>query len=142
MSIATPSPDAIETEVFGPPESPICYIYRFSRAPTRTVFATPQGAQLQAGFIVHAAGHEITRHIHRPIERVVHQTAEVLLVLTGSCEADIFNSDRALLATRILNQGDVMVTVAGGHGFRMRENAVLFEIRQGPYFGPSEKEPF
>ena len=32
--------------------------------------------------------------------------------------------------------------VGGGHGFRMIEDTVLFEIKQGPYGGPAEKERF
>jgi hypothetical protein len=41
-----------------------------------------------------------------------------------------------------LAEGDVMVLVAGGHEFRMREDTVLLEIKQGPYPGVAEKERF
>jgi len=30
--------------------------------------------------------------------------------------------------------------VGGGHGFRMQEDTVLLEIKQGPYLGLGEKE--
>jgi hypothetical protein len=38
--------------------------------------------------------------------------------------------------------GDVVVLLDGGHGFRMLEDTVLLEIKQGPYSGLGEKEQF
>jgi hypothetical protein len=35
-----------------------------------------------------------------------------------------------------------MVAVNGGHGFRVLEDTVLLEIKQGPYPGGAEKERF
>ena len=35
-----------------------------------------------------------------------------------------------------------VLSVNGGHGFRMLEHTVLFEIKQGPYGGPEEKVRF
>jgi hypothetical protein len=32
--------------------------------------------------------------------------------------------------------------VGGGHGFRMLENTVLLEVKQGPYTGIDEKRLF
>ena len=49
---------------------------------------------------------------------------------------------RELVATRELRQGDVMLMIAGGHGFRMLEDTILLEIKQGPYTGIDEKERF
>ena len=42
----------------------------------------------------------------------------------------------------MLKVGDVMLMVGGGHGFRMLEDPVLLEIKQGPYMGEDEKERF
>ena len=53
---------------------------------------------------------------------------------------DIFNDDQQLIATRELRTGDVVILVNGGHGFRMQEDTVLLEIKQGPYLGLGEKE--
>jgi len=35
-----------------------------------------------------------------------------------------------------------MLMVTGGHGFRMLENTVFLEVKQGPYTGLEEKERF
>ena len=93
-------------------------------------------------FIVYPAGSEVARHVHQPIERRLVGTSEVILVKKGGCRIDIFNDDRELVATRELFPGDLMLMVGGGHGFRMSEDTVLLEVKQGPYTGIDEKQRF
>ena len=69
-------------------------------------------------------------------------TSEVVIVKSGRCEVDIYDDDHQLIATRELGPGDIMLMVSGGHGFRMLEDTVLLEIKQGPYPGLDEKEHF
>jgi len=64
------------------------------------------------------------------------------VVQRGRCLMDIYNDGRELVATRELQAGDVMLIVGGGHGFRMLEDTVFLEIKQGPYTGLEEKERF
>lgn len=121
---------------------PLCYIIRAELNPEKTTFLTPPEFNLQVGYIVYPAGHEIPRHVHRPIERRIVGTAEVLIVRKGRCEIDVYNDDREVVATRELQAGDLMIMVGGGHGFRMLEDTVLLEVKQGPYPGMEEKERF
>ena len=120
----------------------LCYILRGGSLPAATRFVTPSDVTLQVGHIVHPRGHEIARHAHRPQERLVSGSAEVLLVRRGRCEMDVYDNNRHLVATRELRAGDIVVLLDGGHGFRMLEDTVLLEIKQGPYSGPGEKEQF
>lgn len=106
------------------------------------MFVTPDEANLQVGFIVYAAGGQIARHAHRPIERTIRGMSEVLVVREGRCEFDLYDDARALVATREVCRGDVLVLVGGGHGFRLMEDTVLLEVKQGPYLGADEKERF
>jgi hypothetical protein len=130
----------IETITDG--DETLAYIVRAPTAPTSTEFATPDDCVQQVGFIVHGAGFEIARHFHQPVERVIVGTPEVLVVRRGRCEIDIYSSNERLVATRELKPDDVMVMVGGGHGFRMLEDTILLEVKQGPYFGPDEKRQF
>ena len=66
----------------------------------------------------------------------------MLIVRQGRCEIDIYNNERELVARRQLHQGDIMLMVDGGHGFRMIEDTVFLEVKQGPYTGIDEKERF
>jgi len=121
---------------------PLCYIVRTGLNPEQTTFLTPPEFKQQVGYIVYPAGGEIARHVHRPLERHLVGTSEVLMVKKGRCLIDVYNDDHELVATRELHPGDVMLMVGGGHGFRMLEDTVLLEIKQGPYTGVEEKERF
>ena len=123
-------------------DATICYIIRAGSLPAATEFVSPPDATLQVGHIVHPLGHEIARHAHRQQERLISGTAEVLLVRRGRCEMDVYDNNRHLVATRELRAGDIVVLLDGGHGFRMIEDTVLLEVKQGPYAGPNEKAQF
>jgi len=121
---------------------PLAYIIKHDLIPNETTFLTPPEFKQQVGFVVYPAGGEIQRHLHRPLERHLIGTSEVLVIKSGRCLIDIYNDERDLVATRELGVGDVMLMVGGGHGFRMLEDTVFLEIKQGPYTGIDEKERF
>ena len=121
----------------------LAYVVRGSPMPERTTFLTPPESTLQVGYVVYAAGQEIARHMHLPVERRLIGTAEVLIVQRGRCEVDVYAEDRHLVETRELRQGDVLIALAGGHAFRLLEDTVLLEIKQGPFVGDdASKERF
>ena len=120
----------------------IAHIVRAEKTARNTEFITAPHDKQQVGFIVYPAGGEIQRHTHRPIERRVVGMSEVLLVRKGLVEVDFYTDARTYIDTRTLRPGDLVVLVAGGHGFRCLEDTVLLEIKQGPYIGQNEKERF
>jgi quercetin dioxygenase-like cupin family protein len=119
------------------------FIVRGGSTPDRTTYLTPSDCPLQLGYVVYSAGQEIPRHVHLPIQRRLVGTAEVLIVERGRCEVDIYTEDRRVAAIRELRAGDILIATAGGHGFRILEDTVLLEIKQGPYPGDgADKERF
>ncbi len=120
----------------------LAYVVRAHDGPERTTFVTPDECLQQVGFVVHPRGAEIERHRHLPAERTIVGTPEVLVVRSGRCEMDVYDEAGELVATRELATGDVMIMTGGGHGFRMLEDTVLLEVKQGPYLGPGEKVAF
>lgn len=120
----------------------LCYIIRAALVPERTTFLTPPEFKQQVGFIVYPSGGEVKRHMHLDIERNLRGTSEVLLVKRGHCLMDVYNQEKQLIATRELFEGDLMLMVGGGHGFRMLEDTILLEVKQGPYLEVEEKEHF
>jgi quercetin dioxygenase-like cupin family protein len=122
--------------------SVLAYIARGGSLPTQTTFLTPDECSLQVGHVVYPAGGEIPRHIHLPVERHLMNSAEVIVVQQGRCEVDVYDAERRVVATRELHVGDILIAVAGGHGFRVLEDTVLLEVKQGPYAGQAEKERF
>jgi hypothetical protein len=120
----------------------LAYIIRAEIDPKKTTFLTPSELKQQVGFVVYPSGGEVKRHVHRALERHIVGTSEVIVVRKGRCELDVYNDERQLVATRELYPGDIMLMTGGGHGFRMHEDTVLLEVKQGPYTGIDEKEHF
>lgn len=135
-------PEDASVEIIRSGDAPLAYIIRESCLPARTTFLTPPEFKQQIGYIVYPAGSEVGRHTHVPLERRIVGTSEVLVVRSGRCLIDVYDDGRALVATRELLPGDIMLMVGGGHGFRMLEDTVLLEVKQGPYTGLDEKERF
>ncbi len=120
----------------------IAYIIHADKSPTETTFLTPDDVKQQVGFIVYPKGGEIARHVHKKMERHLVGMSEVLFVRKGLLEVDFYTDEKKYIETRTLREGDLILLVSGGHGFRCLEDTVLVEIKQGPYIGPDEKERF
>jgi len=120
----------------------IAYIVRSEKMPAKTQFITAEDVKQQVGFIVYPKGGEIIRHVHKPMERHLVGMSEVLLVKKGVLEADFYTDDKEYICTKDIKEGDLVLLVSGGHGFRCLEDTVLLEIKQGPFIGPHEKERF
>ena len=123
-------------------EQLIAIIVSRDHNPPSTEFVTTSDLNLQVGLIKYPAGGVIQPHVHRPLERHIVGTGEVLLVRSGKVELSLYDDERQPVAQRILQQGDLLLLVSGGHGFRMLEDTVLLEVKQGPYTGLDEKERF
>lgn len=117
-------------------------IIRGTVEPSETTFVTPDEFYQQAGFIVYSSGNKIPSHIHTPIERHLIGTPETLFVRKGKMEVRFYNEEKKYITKSIVNSGDVLMLVNGGHGFTMLEDTILLEIKQGPYTGLVEKERF
>lgn len=120
----------------------LAYIIRAEFSPAATTFVTPEEFSQQVGYIVYPAHGEIARHVHLPVERQTTGTSEVLIVRSGRCVMDLYDDARELVTSRELAPGDVVILINGGHGFRMLEDTVLLEVKQGPHVMHDEKERF
>lgn len=129
-------------EIIADGDTPLAYIVSPDWRPAATQFLTPDDFAQQMGMIVYRAGESITPHVHVPVERTIMGTTECIVVREGRCEIDIYNSQRAFIASRVLEEGAIILLLGGGHGFRMIEDTVLFEVKQGPYVGMRDKERF
>jgi hypothetical protein len=120
----------------------LAYVIRSDTTAQSTTFFTSDDSAFQAGFVVYPAGGRVQAHAHLPIVRNVVGTSELLLVRSGRCFVDIYADDHQLVASRELQPGDAVLSVGGGHAFRMTEDTVLLEVKQGPFGGGAEKERF
>jgi hypothetical protein len=105
-------------------------------------FFTPDDFSQQLGYMNRPKGFKVIPHIHNVISRDVHLTQEVLFIKSGSVQMDIFDLNRKLVKTSILNKGDVVLLASGGHGFTMLEQSEIIEVKTGPHIGEKDKSRF
>lgn len=105
-------------------------------------FFTPNELSQQLAYMHHPTGKIIEPHVHNPVHRDVFFTQEVLFIKKGKLRVDFYNDDQQYLESRILQAGDVILLVTGGHGFEVLEEIEMIEVKQGPYVGEQDKTRF
>ena len=105
-------------------------------------FFTEQNSSLQLGYMNRLKNYKIPPHIHKKIKREIHNTQEVLIIKKGKIRINFFNDSKDFLQFEIVETGDIVMLLSGGHGFEMIEDSEIFEIKQGPYLFEDDKEKF
>lgn len=105
-------------------------------------FFTEDDLSQQLAYMKHPQGKIIKPHVHNPIPREVHYTQEVLFIKKGKLRVDFYNDEQECLKSRVLEMGDVILLIQGGHGFEVLEDVEMFEVKQGPYIGDHDKTRF
>lgn len=117
-------------------------IIRKGHNPRGIEFLTSPHLNQQIGAMSHPAGHVIKRHVHKPIERKVIGTSEVLIIKKGVVELDVYNLKKELTQKILLREGDIAFLINGGHGIKVIEDSTIIEVKQGPYVEGEDKEHF
>jgi cupin fold WbuC family metalloprotein len=82
-------------------------------------------------------------HKHNQLERVTNTTHEAWIILQGSVEAKFWDIDDKLIYETILDAGDCAVVYSAGHGFEvLEEGTILYEVKNGPYYGQLKDKTF
>jgi hypothetical protein len=111
------------------------------REPGITFFTEDELSQ-QMGFMRHLAGKVIEPHLHNHISRSVNYTQEALFIRRGKIRVDFYSDAQHYLFSYVLQTGDVVLLISGGHGFEVLEEVEMIEIKQGPYAGDRDKTRF
>lgn len=120
-------------------EKILAHIFRNSLESKGTSFLTPSNYTLQLGLLTHPKGAVLKEHIHNPrVKYNVDTTQEFLYVEKGSVQITFYSDKWERVARRVLNKGDFLLHVSGGHGFKMLKKSRMIEIKQGPF--PGDKE--
>ena len=105
-------------------------------------FFTPDDLSQQLAYMKHPSGTKIEPHVHNPVRREVHYTQEVLIITRGILRVDFYDDNKTYLKSHILEKGDVILLIEGGHGFEVIEEVEMVEVKQGPYAGDDDKTRF
>jgi len=104
-------------------------------------FFTKDDDSLQVAKMCHRAGHIIKNHYHNKVPRIVNYTKEVIIVKSGSIEVFLFDAMEMEYDFKI-SSGDILILLSGGHGFKILEDSIFYEVKQGPYIGENDKTRF
>lgn len=105
-------------------------------------FFTPDDYSQQLAYMKHPAGKKIDAHLHNAVKREVFYTQEVLVIKKGLLRVDFYMEDKTYIESIMLQTGDIILLVSGGHGFECIEEVEMIEIKQGPYLGEQDKTRF
>ncbi len=105
-------------------------------------FLTPAEYPMQLGANYYQAGETIRRHHHPDKNLAIKNVQEFIIMNRGRVRAFFYDENREICRDTVLEQGDMILLTAGGHGFEVLEETTLVEIKQGPYDGESDKVLF
>jgi len=116
----------------------LAVVIRSGFSPERTTFFSENSYSQQIGIIKYPRGGTITAHYHNLVPREVVYTQEVLVIRRGRVRVNLFNKKLEAVSSTILNEGDMVHLISGGHGFEMLDDTEMLEVKQGPYSGVSQ----
>ena len=103
-------------------------------------FTNPKLNQ-QVAFMNHPKDHLIQPHTHKESIRKIKGTTEVLIILEGILKINFFENKKYIFS-KILKKNDIAVLLGGGHGFEVKKNCKMIEVKQGPYSKKEDKLKF
>ena len=113
-------------------------ILRQDYEPEGVSFVTSEDNPLQLGILKHRQGSKIKPHIHKSFPKTINEVQEILHIEYGKVEAEFYNAVGEKVRDAILNCGDTILLLSGGHGFNILEDSKMIEVKQGPYYGVGE----
>jgi len=82
-------------------------------------------------------------HKHLPLQRTSDITQEAWIVLEGKIKASFYDLDNSLIYETDLIAGDCAVVFKAGHSFEViYDNTILYEVKNGPYYGQQKDKIF
>jgi len=101
-------------------------------------FLTSNDQPFQLGVSFYPAGDVIKGHAHLERTTTVESIQEFILVSEGRMRVHLFDDEDKHVEETVLEKGDSILLLAGGHGFDILEGTKLVEVKQGPYDGKTK----
>ena len=104
-------------------------------------FTNPKLSQ-QVAFMNHPKKHLIQPHIHKNRMRKIKGSTEVLIILDGILKINFFDNKKKYIFSKTVMKNDIVILLKGGHGFEVKKNCKMIEVKQGPYSESKDKSKF
>ncbi len=120
----------------------LAIVFDFNSAEGSKNFITDNSQDFQIASFNLEKNEEILRHYHPPQPRNLSSTNEVIIVLEGEIEFDIYDEDLSICESGVIKKGNLLALFNGGHGLRMKKDSKFLEVKQGPYDETKDKIRF
>lgn len=97
---------------------------------------------LQAARLKYPAGKEFKIHHHILNPRTIKRTQESFVVIKGRLAVDVYDNDNVFLGTLEAGPGEAVFVYRGGHGIRVLEDCLAYEVKAGQFSYVSEDKEF
>ena len=82
------------------------------------------------------------KHIYKPVPKSAI-AQESWVIMSGRVEVIFYDIDDTIVEKRILEAGDLSITLFGGHNYVILEDDTLvLEYKTGPYYGQASDKEF
>tara|TARA_B100000902_G_C27225543_1_gene871997 strand:- start:764 stop:1183 length:420 start_codon:yes stop_codon:yes gene_type:complete len=115
-----------------------CTIVRPSLSQEGLNFITSDEQSMQVGIWNYKEQKELEPHYHNEFERVANITSETVFVVRGKILAKVYKKDKDLVLEQTLNEGEMIIQFYGIHEYKILDDAIVIETKNGPYFGPDK----
>jgi len=105
-------------------------------------FLTAPESSLQVGANFYTAGEDIPNHYHLRLDLGRVPIREFLLIESGRARLRLYDEQQRPLTEIVLEGGDMVLLLAGGHGLEILEQTKIVEVKQGPYDPDNDKVLF
>ncbi len=114
----------------------IAVVFRNSIKVSGVKFFTESKNPFQIGIHQRPKGLSLAPHVHKLDRSLIIDTIqEILLVQKGKIKITFYTKKGKLITAKILDLGDSVLLMDGGHGVEFLEDSRVFEVKQGPYPG-------
>lgn len=107
-----------------------------------TSFFSQAEDNFQLGQLFYEKGHKVAPHLHRLFKRIILGTSELFSVAEGKVRVNVFDEAGKKIKSVVLNKGDTILLLAGGHGLDFLARSQILMLKQGPYSGKAEDKAY
>ena len=97
---------------------------------------------LQASRMNYPAGKTFRVHHHILNPRTIKRTQECFIVISGKIAVDIYDNKALFIGVLEAGPGEAVFVYRGGHGVRVLEDCITYEVKAGQFSIVSEDKEF
>ena len=116
----------------------VLYSNGFQLPGKHAAFLSDPKSSLQIGGGVYPKNHHGDAHEHDRRQTLKAHYEELLHLDRGKMRVSLYGDDRNKFSSFLMQTGDTVHLISGGHSFNMLTKCKCIEIKQGPYIGQNK----